>query len=83
MCGCLVLFVFELDRVAAGALDAAVAPAAAAQGYVLVVATDLNLVTVGDDVAGRVDAGIDDGFAATGAGGFDFLNRVGQFQQAP
>ena len=76
------LLLVELDGIAAGALDAAVAPAAATQRDVLVVATNLDLVAVGHDVALAVDAGVDDRLAATGAGGFHLLDGVGKLHQA-
>ena len=77
-----ILFEVELDGVAVGALDATVAPATAAQGDILIVAADLDLVTVGDNISIAVDTRIDDGLAAARAGGFHLLDGVGKLQQA-
>ena len=71
------------EGVALRALDAAVAPAVAAQGHILVVAAYLHLVAVGDDVAVTIDAGIHYGLAAAGACALYLVDGVGQLKQAP
>ena len=55
----------KVDGIAVGSLVAAVAPTTAAQCQLLVTAANLDLLAIGDDVALTVDAGIDDGLAAT------------------
>ena len=55
----------KVDGIAVGTLDAAVAPTTAAQCHILVIAANLDLLAIGDDVALTVDAGVDDGLAAT------------------
>ena len=60
-----ILLSLKLDGIAARALDAAIAPATAAQGHILVITAYLDLIAVGDNVTGGIDAGVDDGLAAT------------------
>lgn len=72
----------EWQGVARGLLDAFVAPAFAAHGDVAVVAADLNLVAFFHEVAVGVDAGVDDGLVAACAGRFDFVDGVGNLEEA-
>ena len=74
-------FVIKFDGVTVSALDAAIAPATAAQCYILVITTNFHLIAIGYYIACAIDTRVDDGFAATGAGGFDFLDGVGQLKQ--
>lgn len=76
------LFRSELQGVLIGALKAAAVPAVSAQSHILVVATDFHLVSVGDDAALVVDAGIYYGLAPAGAGRFDFVDGIGNLKEA-
>ena len=56
-------------------------PTLVAHSDVRVIAADQYLATGGHDVAVAVDTGIDGCFAAAGADGFDFGNRVGNLKE--
>ena len=73
---------FELESVLFGRFDAAVTPAAAAEGYVFVVATNFYLRTFGYHHAVSVDSGVDDGFSAAGAGRLDFVDGVSHLEES-
>lgn len=73
----------ERESVARGLLDAFVAPAFTANGYVAVVAADFDLVAFFYEVAVGVDASVDDSFTAAGASGFYFVDGVGDFEESP
>lgn len=63
-------------------LDALVAPALAAYGYVAVIASDLYLFTFGNYLTITVDSGIDYRLATTVARRFHFLDGIGYLKEA-
>lgn len=64
-----------------GLFDTLVSPALAADGDITVVTADLNLLTLFDEVAVAVDAGIDDGLVTTCACALDFIYSIGDLEK--
>lgn len=56
-------------------------PALVTHGDIAVIAAEENLIAVGDDVSGRVDARVDGRLAAAGADGFDLGDGVGKLHE--
>ena len=76
-------FWLELQRIAFGRFYAAVAPAVAAQGHILVVAAYFHLVAIGDYVPILVDAGIYYGLASARTSALYLVDAVGNLKQPP
>ena len=76
------LFAFELQRIALGALNTFIAPATTAQCHITVVTTYLHLVAIGNDIALSIDASIDTCLATTGTCRFYLFYRIGNLKKA-
>ena len=69
------------ERQPLGLRDALVAPAFAADGHIQLVAADFHLGALVDEVAGRVEAGVDDGLVAAVAGTLYLVDGVGYLKE--
>lgn len=63
--------------------DALVAPAFATYGDISVIASDLHLFSLSDDLSVAVDSGVDDSLSAAIACRLHFIDRVGDLKQPP
>ncbi len=65
----------------AGMLQTAVTPAIAAYGHISFVASYLHLLSFGNYLARRINAGVHDGLAAAAASRLDFLYGIGNLKE--